>query len=72
MKHLLLLHGAVGSKDQLQPLADLLKNDFNIHTFNFSGHGGKPFTEEQFSIRAFAAELNEYLLTQQIQHAGKP
>jgi len=65
-----LLHGAIGAKDQLQPLADLLNNDFNVHTFNFSGHGGKLFTEEPFSIKAFAAELEEILLTQQIQHAS--
>lgn len=61
MKHLLLLHGAIGAKDQLQPLADLLKNDFTVHLFNFSGHGGKPFAQEPFSIEAFANELQDYL-----------
>lgn len=70
MKDIVLLHGAIGAKDQLQPLTDLLKNDFNVHAFNFSGHGGKPFTEEPFSIQAFAAELQEYLLIQQIKHAS--
>jgi esterase/lipase len=70
MKHLLLLHGAIGAKDQLQPLADLLKNDFIVHVFNFSGHGGKPFAEEHFSIEAFAAELQEYFLTQEIEQAS--
>lgn len=70
MKHLLLLHGAIGARDQLQPLADLLKNDFIVHVFNFSGHGGKPFAEERFSIQAFATELEEYLLTQKIQQAS--
>ena len=52
MKNIVLLHGAIGAKDQLQPLADLLKNDFIVHVFNFSGHGGKPFAEEHFSIEA--------------------
>lgn len=70
MKHLLLLHGAVGSKDQLQPLADLLKNDFIVHLFNFSGHGGKPFAQEPFSIKSFATELEGYLSTHKIQHAS--
>lgn len=70
MKHLLLLHGAIGSKDQLQPLADLLKNDFIVHLFNFSGHGGKPFSEKPFSIHAFAAELEDYLSTQHIKQAS--
>lgn len=70
MKHLLLLHGAIGSKDQLQPLADLLKNDFIVHVFNFGGHGGKSFKEASFSIGAFAYELEEYLSTHQIQQAS--
>ncbi|HLP39748.1 alpha/beta fold hydrolase [Lacibacter sp.] len=70
MKHLLLLHGAVGSKDQLQPLADLLKNDFSVHLFNFSGHGGKPFVQEPFLIEAFANEVGEYLSTHKIQQAS--
>jgi esterase/lipase len=70
MKNIVLLHGAIGAKDQLQPLADLLKNDFIVHVFNFSGHGGKPFAEEHFSIEAFAAELQEYFLTQEIEQAS--
>ncbi|MEJ8844520.1 alpha/beta fold hydrolase [Lacibacter sp. H375] len=70
MKHLLLLHGAIGSKDQLLPLADLLKNDFSVHLFNFSGHGSKPFAQEPFSIEAFANEVGEYLSTHKIQQAS--
>jgi esterase/lipase len=70
MKNIVLLHGAIGAKDQLQPLADLLKNDFIVHVFNFSGHGGKPFATELFSIEAFAKELEEYLLTQEIQQTS--
>lgn len=70
MKNIVLLHGAIGAKDQLHPLADLLKNNFIVHVFNFSGHGGKPFAREHFSIQAFAAELEEYLLTQEIQQAS--
>lgn len=70
MKHLLLLHGAIGAKDQLQPLVDLLKNDFVVHPFNFSGHGGKPFAQEPFSIEAFANELQDYLSTKGIEQVS--
>ncbi len=70
MKHLLLLHGAIGAKEQLQPIADLLENDFVIHTINFSGHGGKPFAAEPFSIQAFANEVETYLSTQQIRRVA--
>jgi pimeloyl-ACP methyl ester carboxylesterase len=70
MKNIVLLHGAIGAKDQLQPLAGLLKNDFIVHLFNFNGHGGKPLAQEPFSIKTFATELEEYLSTHKIQHAS--
>lgn len=59
-EHLLFLHGAVGAKDQLQPLADSLANDFEVHLLNFSGHGGEGSTEV-FSIQLFAGEVLEWL-----------
>ena len=61
MQHLLLLHGAIGAKDQLQPLAAALKDSFIIHTLNFSGHGGHPFPAKAFSIPLFAKEVQEYM-----------
>lgn len=69
MKHLVLLHGAIGAKDQLQPLADLLKDEYSIHLFNFNGHGGKPFTADEYSISSFANELHAFVLEKQIEHA---
>lgn len=61
MQHLLLLHGAIGAKDQLRPLADALKNRYMIHTMNFSGHGGTVFPATGFSIPQFAEEIYRYL-----------
>ncbi|MCW3102258.1 MAG: alpha/beta hydrolase [Bacteroidetes bacterium] len=69
MKHLLLLHGAIGAKDQLQPLAEMLKEKFIVHTLNFSGHGGAKMPEE-FSIEAFAADVLAYLKANSIQQAN--
>lgn len=60
MKHLLLLHGAIGAMDQFGPLSEALKDDFTIHTLNFSGHGGRPIPES-FSIGAFADDVLDYL-----------
>ena len=54
MQHLILLHGALGSKEQLQPLATTLQNTFHVHSFNFSGHGGRPFAEIAVSKKIFA------------------
>ena len=60
MKHLLLLHGAIGAKDQLQPLAQSLSATYSVHLFNFPGHGGKEMSGE-FSIKAFAHQVLQWL-----------
>lgn len=57
MQKLLLLHGAIGSSIQLEPLANILKNTYDIYLLNFSGHGGKPFPDEAFSIEMFAEDV---------------
>jgi pimeloyl-ACP methyl ester carboxylesterase len=60
MQHLLFLHGAVGSLDQFVVLTNLLKDKFVVHSFNFSGHGGKPYAED-FSLGQFKIELFEFV-----------
>lgn len=60
MSHLLLLHGALGSAAMLQPLKDSLSPYFNVHTLNFTGHGGNPL-QRPFRIEAFAADVLLYL-----------
>lgn len=60
MKALLLLHGAIGAKDQLEFLSNELNGQFVVHNINFSGHGGQPF-DGPFSIEKFAAEVLQYL-----------
>jgi len=61
MKDLLLLHGALGSKDQFDPLMNELKDQFRVHAFNFNGHGGKPFAQNPFSIPHFAEEVLQFI-----------
>lgn len=65
MKTLLLLHGALGAKDQLQPLAEALQDSFEVHNLNFRGHGGAPYAGE-FSIQNFAEEVHHYLSDKQL------
>jgi len=60
LKTLLLLHGAIGAKKQLEPLSAELKEQFEVHNINLSGHGGTPF-DGPFSIEKFAAEVLQYL-----------
>jgi len=61
VQDILLLHGAIGAKDQLDPLAERLCAAYRVHTLNFSGHGGVPFEKEGFSIPLFAAGVLSYL-----------
>ncbi|MBC8755592.1 alpha/beta hydrolase [Kordia sp. YSTF-M3] len=60
--NLLLLHGALGSKAQLKPLQELLSKDFNVHTLNFEGHGGR-FSTNDFCMERFAENVAEKLQT---------
>lgn len=60
MKNLLLLHGAIGSKEQFSELAAFLNHKCIIHVLDFSGHGYNK-KEDNFSIALFAADVLDYL-----------
>lgn len=67
MNPVLILHGALGSASQLEPVkASFLQKGINVHTMNFSGHGGEPFQShvgiEQFAEDVFR-ELNNRKLS---------
>ena len=69
MKTIILLHGAIGANDQLEPLTkELTQKGFQVFSFNFSGHGQKPF-QNNFGIEQFADELEQFIATQ---HLEKP
>lgn len=61
MENLLLLHGAIGSKNQFVELSKSLQNDFNVYSFNFTGHGGEPMPDEPFSIELFANDVLDWM-----------
>lgn len=61
-QNLILLHGALGSKLQLEPLKSKLEPDFNIHSFNFEGHGDRS-TDGDLSIDFFSENLKEFIIT---------
>ncbi len=60
MKHLILLHGALGASPQLQNLKSLLSDHFTCHAPDFYGHGDLADSNEPFSIEGFAAQIHEY------------
>jgi pimeloyl-ACP methyl ester carboxylesterase len=57
MRPVLLLHGALGSKNQLDPLKiSLEESGCEVYSLNFSGHGGTPF-RDPFGIEGFAEDV---------------
>lgn len=61
MRKIILLHGAIGASDQMEPLVhDLKKRGVQCYSFNFSGHGGAPFLDE-FGIEQFMNELENFM-----------
>lgn len=58
---LLLLHGALGAKEQFDELRSLLAERYELHSFSFPGHGGEPFPEGPFSIAGFASHLGDWI-----------
>jgi pimeloyl-ACP methyl ester carboxylesterase len=57
----LLLHGAIGASDQLDALGAKLSATYDVHTFDFPGHGGTPMPAAPFSIPSFAAALLNFM-----------
>src|SRR5882724_555238 len=62
MNRLLLLHGAIGCSSQLIPFQkEFEKSNRQVLVFDFPGHGGKKFSEGDFSIKCFAESVLEFL-----------
>ncbi|WP_205503598.1 alpha/beta fold hydrolase [Rufibacter psychrotolerans] len=61
MEPLLLLHGALGAKNQFEPLLPLLPADWPVYSFNLAGHGGAALPAGPFSIQGYVAQLLEWL-----------
>lgn len=70
MQDILLLHGAVGSKDQLIPLSEKLSHHYNVHLLSFSGHGGNPLPGKPFSIPLFARDVHDYLIENHLEQVN--
>lgn len=60
MKSILLLHGALGSASQFEPLKKLLSTQYRVHTFSFEGHGGV-LSSQDFSIDLFTKNTLDYI-----------
>jgi pimeloyl-ACP methyl ester carboxylesterase len=68
--HLLLLHGALGTGTQFEPLKAILKANFEVHTLDFEGHGTSPLRERPLRIAHYAENVLAYLDQTAIPTAG--
>lgn len=70
MTPIILLHGALGSKSQLESLKQLLeKSGRVVYSINFSGHSGELFSDEGFGIEVFANDLLRFVKKNKIERA---
>ncbi len=60
--NLILLHGALGSSQQLEPLQERLATDYSVYLHTFTGHGGKPI-DRDFTLANLTADLQAFLET---------
>lgn len=58
---LLLLHGALGAASQFSSLIPSLEDSFEVHTYDFPGHGGKPFAEKTLELPILVEHLLDHL-----------
>jgi pimeloyl-ACP methyl ester carboxylesterase len=58
---LILLHGALGSRDQFAALAPMLQDRYDLHALNFEGHGGAALPDRPFRIEHFVENVQSYI-----------
>lgn len=58
--NLLLLHGALGNRDQFLNISSQLSEHFQVWSMNFSGHNGEPF-DSNFCLELFVEDVKFFL-----------
>ncbi|MBK9401567.1 MAG: alpha/beta hydrolase [Bacteroidetes bacterium] len=58
---ILLLHGALGAASQFDKLEGLLSSEFDVHRYDFPGHGGKAFAEHPLTMPILAEHLLDHI-----------
>jgi pimeloyl-ACP methyl ester carboxylesterase len=61
MEPLILLHGALGAATQLEALMAALSHQYEIHSFNFSGHGGRELPADGIQMEDLSNELVQWI-----------
>ena len=61
MQKLVLIHGAIGSDQELVQIADLLASDFEVINYAIPGHGSRSNERSQFQLKTIMADLESLL-----------
>jgi len=69
MPDVILIHGALGAIDQLEPLAVALRGRSTVHRLELEGHGSTP-ASGPYSTQAFVANVRAFLVEKGIQRAS--
>lgn len=64
---LLILHGAIGASSQLKAIAETQSVHYEVHLFDFPGHGGKELPDKPFSIQLFSDAVLSYIQENNLQ-----
>jgi pimeloyl-ACP methyl ester carboxylesterase len=59
-QNIVLLHGALGTKDQFKNLKEKLSKEFTVYDFDFAGHG-KRESNKDFTMNLFTQNVLEYM-----------
>lgn len=68
-RHLIFIHGALGSSADLAEFASTIDDDFQVHNIDLPGHAGQPMPAE-FSIPSFVEHVAAYCRTNKIEQAS--
>lgn len=58
---ILLLHGALGSAQQMEPFAEHLSQTRAVYVYNFPGHGGQPIPDTGYDLNEMVEALASYV-----------
>jgi pimeloyl-ACP methyl ester carboxylesterase len=69
MSDVILIHGALGAVDQLQPLAEVLGHRFRVHRLELEGHGSTP-SNAAYATERFVENVRGFMTGQGIARAS--
>ena len=61
--NLILIHGALGSSDEMKPLLPYISKSYTVYCYEIPGHGTRKDELNRFSMRDIIEDFNQYTAT---------